>query len=75
MDQDDRLKTNGFMRAKISFTNGYGASVIFGPMIRDFEVAVLKGEYLCYDTPIAEDVIAGLDLTEVTEVLRRIESL
>ena len=37
-----------------SFDNGYGASVI--EWRGGYEVAVLKGDDLCYDTPLTSDV-------------------
>ena len=57
------------------FPNGYGASVISGEGIRQFEVAVLDGEELCYTTEITDDVIAGLSVEGVYKVLDKIKNL
>ena len=69
-------------RARIRFPNGYEASVIFGPMISEwgdhgciFEVAVMKNNQLCYDTPITNDVINNLDIAGVNKILAEIEAL
>jgi len=72
---DDRFKVTGFMRAHVKFKNNYGASVIFGPMIHGFELAVLKNDELCYDSGITEDVIVGLEPDDITELLEKIEEL
>ena len=66
----------GKNQTKYSFPNGYGASVISGESIRQFEVAVLEADgSLCYDTEITEDVIAGLDVEGVYKVLDKISHL
>ena len=67
---------NGKNQTKYSFPNGYGASVISGEGVRGFEVAVLEMDgSLCYDTEITSDVIAGLEMTGVYEVLQNISKL
>lgn len=63
-----------------SFANGYGASVITGGIAyctegQPYELAVLKDNDLCYDTPITDDVIGYLTSNEVYELLDRIEQL
>src|SRR5210317_972209 len=66
----------GKNQTKYSFPNGYGASVISGEGIRQFEVAVLEADgSLCYDTQITDDVIAGLDVEGVYKVLDKISHL
>ena len=66
----------GKNQTKYSFPNGYGASVISGDGIRQFEVAVLEaGGSLCYDTEITDDVIAGLDVEGVYKILDKISHL
>lgn len=66
----------GKNQTKYSFPNGYGASVISGEGIRQFEVAVLEADgSLCYDTEITDDVIAGLDVEGVYKVLDKISHL
>ncbi len=68
------------MKERYHYENGYGASVICGPFSYGgsdglFELAVLKGDELCYDTPITSDVIGYLQWEEVLELLRKIEEL
>ena len=66
----------GKNQTKYSFPNGYGASVISGEGIRQFEVAVLEADgSLCYDTQITDDVIAGLSVEGVYKVLDKISHL
>jgi len=55
---------------KYSFSNGYGASVVRNEMSYGheggyFELAVIKDDKLCYDTPITSDVIGWLTWDEV----------
>jgi len=66
----------GKNQTKYSFPNGYGASVISGEGIRQFEVAVLEADgSLCYDTQITDDVISGLDVEGVYKILDKISHL
>lgn len=65
---------------RFSFNNGYGASVITGGIAycneaQPYELAVLKHDELCYDTPITDDVIGYLTSDEVYDLLDRIEQL
>lgn len=65
---------------KFKFDNGYGASVITGGIAycneaQLYELAVLKDNELCYDTPITDDVIGYLTSDEVYDLLDRIEQL
>ena len=67
------------------FENGYGASVIkhigsFGYKQDLFELAVIKrydndDYYLCYDTPITDDVLGYLTNDDVLKLLERIKKL
>jgi len=71
---------NGGIQKVYKFPNGYGASVIKGPYTYGgkkglWEVAVLKGEELCYDTDITSDVIGHLNDPEMDAILRQIERL
>ena len=73
------------VRATIFFPNGYGASIIsskysYSNDDQPYELAVMKGAsldkaYVCYDTPITDDVIGWLTLTDVMKTLAKIESL
>lgn len=69
------------IRARITFDNGYGASVVKGEHTyggRDgmYELAVLdsNGE-LDYTTPITDDVIGYLRPEDVTDVMFKIQQL
>jgi len=60
--------------------NGYGASIVrhsfsYGGPQGLWELAVLKGEHLCYDTDITDDVLGYLTEEEVNNLLVRIANL
>jgi len=70
------------------FDNGYGASVIdhgYGSENGLYEVAVVKwittsegfSDYwdICYDTPIADDVIGRLSMDKVMKIIEKIKEL
>ena len=70
------------------FDNGYGASIIddgYGSEKGLYELAVVKWTktsegfsdfwYICYDTPIADDVIGRLSMDKVTEIIKKIKEL
>ena len=67
---------------RFHFPNGYGASVVrakgtYGANKGLYELAVLKydkdGSFdICYDTEIAKDVIGGLNVKEVNNLLSKI---
>ena len=70
----------GGMRAVVNFPNGYGASVISGPMFytrpgAPYELAVMRGESLCRDTELTDDVLGYLTAEDVTMYLEKIEAL
>lgn len=67
-------------KKRYHFPNGYGASVIRGKYTYGgeedlFELAVLRGDSLCYDSGITEDVIGHLTPKEVAQLLKRIRAL
>ena len=71
---------NGGIQYKTSFPNGYGASIVkhsfsYGGNSGLWELAVLKDDLLCYDTPITDDVLGYLSEEEVNELLDKIEAL
>lgn len=70
----------GGVQRVYKFPNGYGASVIrhkgsYGYQKGLWELAVLFGGELCYDTEITDDVIGHLNDPEVDQLLRRIHRL
>ena len=67
--------------SRITFDNGYGASVVkhefsYGGDKGLYELAVLgKDGELTYDTPITNDVIGYLREIDVTDVMVKIQQL
>jgi hypothetical protein len=75
----DALSRKG-KRSRVHFDNGYGASVVshtfsYGGAQGLYEIAVLRGDDLVYDTPITSDVVGFLSEDDVTEVLKQIQQL
>lgn len=67
-------------QAVMEFDNGYGVSVVTGPIAYGgdlglYELAVLKGASLCYDTPITNDVIGYLTPVEVSAYMGKVQKL
>ena len=68
-------------QARITFDNGYGASVVshkfsYGGSEGLYELAVLgKDGDLTYDTPVTNDVLGYLTDKEVTEYMEDIQAL
>lgn len=68
---------------KFRFHNGYGASVVCiiykGRVISEgndrmpFELAVLKDDKICYDTPITDNILGYLTEKHVEKILKEIE--
>jgi hypothetical protein len=71
---------NGIV-SRITFDNGYGASVVkhefsYGGKDDLYELAVLnKDGELTYETPITNDVIGYLREIDVTDVMEKIQQL
>jgi hypothetical protein len=71
----------GGVQARITFDNGYGASVVktpysYGGKDGLYELAVLDTDgHLTYDTPVTNDVIGYLRDIDVTEVMEKIQQL
>ena len=67
--------------SRITFDNGYGASVVkhehsYGGDNGLYELAVLDNEgQICYDTTITNDVIGYLRPMDVTDVMEKIQQL
>jgi len=58
----------------------FGTSVVkhefsYGGKDGLYELAVIKGDNLCYDTPVTSDVEGYLSEDEVTELLKQIQEL
>jgi hypothetical protein len=70
----------GNIFARISFPNGYTASVVCGPYTYGgpaglYEIAVLFDDVIVYDTPVTSDVLGHLSEGDVTRILNEIASL
>jgi hypothetical protein len=68
------------IQSRTHFDNGYGVSVVkheysYGGKDGLYELAVLKGDELCYDTSVTSDVEGYLSEDEVTELLKQIQEL
>ena len=80
IEKFDMPELNGYQLV-YKFDNGYGASVVkhdmsYGGKSGLYEVAVLDNEgELCYDTPITNDVIGHLNMSEVDKILVNISHL
>ena len=77
-DDLDFVVRKGGSRAVCDFPNGYKASVItinnvYGDGL--YELAVMHGVYLVYDTPVTDDVLGYLTPAEVTTALGKIAAL
>lgn len=78
-DKSDKFIPEGFCY-QAYFINGYGISIIkhdgsYGRASNKWEIAVLRGEELCYDTPITDDVIGWLTGPEVLDYAYKIAAL
>jgi hypothetical protein len=72
----------GGARAELNFPNGYGASVLRGDGTTfsrtaggTYELAVLKGDRLCYDTHITDDVLNWQTKEQINVALKSIQQL
>ena len=66
--------------AVMEFENGYSVSVIFGEQfcsngIDTYEVAIIKDNHVCFDTPLTDNVLAYQTEDEVTEIMRKVQEL
>ena len=69
----------GGEQATLDFDNGYGVNVLRGgPWYTQggtYEVAVMHGGNLCYDTHITNDVLGRLSEADVNDTLSAIQEL
>lgn len=70
----------GSVAARLKFPNGYGVSVVRGPATYGgsaglYELAVMHGDAIVYDTPVTEDVLGWLSEGDVTERLNEVAGL
>ena len=67
-------------QARMDFDNGYGVSVLFGDHfysngIDTYELAVLYGGRLYYNTPVTNDVLGYITKDQVTAAMIEIQKL
>jgi hypothetical protein len=68
-------------KVRVQFDNGYGVSVVshtfsYGGKDGLYELAVLdKNGDLTYETPITSDVLGYLEPEQVTEIMKKVQSL
>lgn len=79
----------GGFQARMDFPNGFGVSVVCGQffycspknnlpdasMYRTYEVAIMEGGSLTYDTPITDDVIGYVPAEEVSKIMGLVQNL
>ena len=78
--QDTKEMLVNSKHAVMEFENGYGVSVIFGEQfysngIDTYEVAIIKDNHVCFDTPLTDNVLAYQNENEVTEIMRKVQEL
>ena len=73
----ERVDQNDRQCIRWGFPNGYGASLVCHPMSYGgtAEFAIIKGDKLCYDTPITSDVISHVTEHEVMSYLARLRGM
>lgn len=68
----------GGKRARLTLDNGYGISVVNGPLFYcnedSFEVAILKNGQITYDTPLTNDVLGYQTPEDINSILKELES-
>lgn len=70
----------GGIRAVQNFDNNYGVSVIrtpfsYGSIDNLYEVAILKDQEICYDTPLTDDVIGYCTPEIVEQIMKEVSKL
>lgn len=65
------------IRARIQFNNGFGLSVIRSQFAycdeNTYEVAILEDDEVCYDTPLANDVLPYKTEEEITKIMEEMQ--
>jgi hypothetical protein len=71
------LEANPFdgYQIRLTFPNGYGASIINHTGSYGLEMAVLYDDALCYSTPITDDVIGNMTDEELKDNLTAVMNL
>lgn len=78
MDLEWKTRSGVGCQAVMQFVNGYGVSVIdfgYGSDRGLYEIAVLAGDSLCYDTPVTDDVIGYCTPAMIDEIMIQVQQL
>lgn len=76
----DPMHSHGGVGARATFPNGYTVSVVchsysYGGDAGLYELAVMRGGRIVYDTPITDDVLGHLTEDDVSAVMREVQEL
>ena len=78
-DNEDGRALDRFARATVNFTNGYYISIINGMFsqgdVDEYELAILNRDGICYDTPLADDVVGFLTKEGIEQFVRDVSEL
>ena len=83
-EKEEFLPGYSISRARVTYPNGYGASIVggyivYGDGVDTFELAVMQVQgddiELIYDTPITNNVLPYLSKQEIEDILVQIRAL
>ena len=78
-DRKNGIGLDRFARATVNFTNGYYISIINGMWaqgdVDEYELAILNKDGICYDTPLADDVVGFLTKEDIEQFVRDVSEL
>ena len=78
-DKKNGIGLDRFARATVNFTNGYYISIINGMYsqgdVDEYELAILNRDGICYDTPLADDVVGFLTKEGIEQLVRDVSEL
>tara|TARA_R100001510_G_scaffold1129_1_gene888 strand:- start:222 stop:707 length:486 start_codon:yes stop_codon:yes gene_type:complete len=78
-DNEDGRALDRYARATVNFTNGYYISIINGMYsqgdVDEYEIALLNRDGICYDTPLADDVVGFLTMEDIEQFVRDVSKL
>ena len=78
-DKKNGIGLDRFARATVNFTNGYYISIINGMWaqgdVDEYELAILNKDGICYDTPLADDVVGFLTKEDIEQFVRDVSEL
>ena len=76
--KDTKEMVSNSKHAVIEFENGYGVSVLFGDIfysngIDTYEVIIMKDNYIYFDNPLTDTILAYKNENEVIEIMRKVQ--